>query len=239
MLSQKSVQCLTDLEGAFQNLCELLEDKAISDRFNSNFYLLMAQRCLTKEEVVLKIGCTEDEIYLLVNGVHRNVGRKSVIIFAGIASAFGVNPNTLLFVDLREKFDELIRSIEPKYHAIEEKQLEHGSLEEEDPDSRGLQELLKRTIDSLDLSVRTYNCLKKADLQAIADIIVREDSFKPKIGIMSIKNLGRKSRDEIKVVLTELGLTFGMRVENEGGKLVLFRPSGEKITKISQLHRID
>lgn len=67
---------------------------------------------------------------------------------------------------------------------------------------------LKRSIDELELSVRSYNCLQAAEIKTIADLVSKEESE-----MLRYKNFGRKSLAELNEKLAELGLHFGMDVE--------------------------
>ncbi len=71
-----------------------------------------------------------------------------------------------------------------------------------------LLELLSRPVDELELSVRAYNCLKNADIKTIGDLVVRSEAE-----MLKTKNFGRKSLNEIKELLAEMGLTLGMKVD--------------------------
>ncbi|HWR90635.1 MAG TPA: DNA-directed RNA polymerase subunit alpha [Dissulfurispiraceae bacterium] len=76
-------------------------------------------------------------------------------------------------------------------------------------------ENLMKNIDELELSVRAYNCLKNANIKTIADLVQRTEHE-----MLRTKNFGRKSLNEIRDILTTMGLNFGMRIENsdaEGG----------------------
>lgn len=65
------------------------------------------------------------------------------------------------------------------------------------------QKLLGKTIEEMEFSIRSYNCLKRAGIQNVGDLIkLSEDDM------LKIKNLGRKSLDEIKEKLAELGLSL-------------------------------
>jgi len=63
----------------------------------------------------------------------------------------------------------------------------------------------------LELSVRSYNCLKNANIQTIGDLVQKTESE-----MLRTKNFGRKSLNEIKELLSSLGLTFGMRFDSQG-----------------------
>ena len=68
--------------------------------------------------------------------------------------------------------------------------------------------VLEMTIDDLDLSVRSFNCLKRAGINTVADLAQKTED-----DMMKVRNLGRKSLDEVKKKLEELGLS--LRQENE------------------------
>ena len=62
---------------------------------------------------------------------------------------------------------------------------------------------LNMTIDDLDLSVRSYNCLKRATLNTVSDLTAKSEE-----DMMKVRNLGRKSLKEIKEKLESMGLGF-------------------------------
>ncbi|MEK1307182.1 DNA-directed RNA polymerase subunit alpha [Limosilactobacillus fermentum] len=65
------------------------------------------------------------------------------------------------------------------------------------------EKVLDKTIEELDLSVRSYNCLKRADIQTVKDLTERTEA-----DMMKVRNLGTKSLDEIKLKLAEFGVGF-------------------------------
>ncbi len=69
-------------------------------------------------------------------------------------------------------------------------------------------ENLLRSVDELELSVRSANCLKNADIHKIWQLVSRSESE-----MLKTKNFGRKSLNEIKDVLSEMGLSLGMKME--------------------------
>jgi DNA-directed RNA polymerase subunit alpha len=74
---------------------------------------------------------------------------------------------------------------------------------------RRLNENLFRRIDELELSVRSANCLENADIKYIGELVQRTEAE-----MLRTKNFGRKSLNEIKEILTEMGLSLGMRLES-------------------------
>jgi DNA-directed RNA polymerase subunit alpha len=75
-------------------------------------------------------------------------------------------------------------------------------------------DLLDRPVDELELSVRSYNCLKNADIRSIRDLIKRSER-----DMMHTKNFGKKSLTEIKDMLHGMGLDFGMDFDEQGNPI--------------------
>ena len=78
-------------------------------------------------------------------------------------------------------------------------------VEEVDEDFTVFHSTLSRPVDELELSVRSYNCLKNADIRTIRDLVQKTEPE-----MLKTKNFGKKSLQEIKEVLAEMGLTLGM-----------------------------
>jgi len=91
-------------------------------------------------------------------------------------------------------FDE---KLEPK---PDKKSEDHGVPE--------FNENLYRSVEELELSVRSANCLKNADINKIYQLVSKTEAE-----MLKTKNFGRKSLNEIKEVLTEMGLSLGMKLE--------------------------
>ncbi len=70
-------------------------------------------------------------------------------------------------------------------------------------------ENLFRSVDELELSVRSANCLKNADIRYIGELVQKTEAE-----MLKTKNFGRKSLNEIKEILAEMGLSLGMQLEN-------------------------
>ena len=71
-----------------------------------------------------------------------------------------------------------------------------------------LDSILVKRIDELDLSVRSTNCLKNADIMTLRDLVARTER-----DMLETKNFGKKSLDEVHHLLESYGLSFGMDVE--------------------------
>ena len=74
-----------------------------------------------------------------------------------------------------------------------------------------MNEVLNRSVEELELSVRSYNCLKNANIQTIGDLVQKTEAE-----MLRTKNFGRKSLNEIKEILAGLGLSFGMKFDAQG-----------------------
>jgi len=72
-----------------------------------------------------------------------------------------------------------------------------------------LNENLFRSVDELELSVRSANCLQNANIKTIGELVQKTEAE-----MLKTKNFGRKSLKEIKEILAEMGLTLGMKLEN-------------------------
>jgi DNA-directed RNA polymerase subunit alpha len=72
-----------------------------------------------------------------------------------------------------------------------------------------LNENLFKTVDELELSVRSANCLQNADVRYIGELVQRTEAE-----MLKTKNFGRKSLNEIRELLTDMGLSLGMRLDN-------------------------
>jgi DNA-directed RNA polymerase subunit alpha len=94
----------------------------------------------------------------------------------------------------------------------------------EEPAERAMNqmnEVLNRSVEELELSVRSYNCLKNANIQTIGDLVQKTEAE-----MLRTKNFGRKSLNEIKEILGNLGLSFGMKFDSQGR---LVSPSGQPV----------
>jgi DNA-directed RNA polymerase subunit alpha len=72
-------------------------------------------------------------------------------------------------------------------------------------------ENLNRSVEELELSVRSYNCLKNANIQTIGELVQKTEPE-----MLKTKNFGRKSLNEIKEILAQMGLSLGMKIDEHG-----------------------
>lgn len=102
----------------------------------------------------------------------------------------------------------------------ESEEVEEYELEE---DMDRINENLYRSVDELELSVRSANCLKNAGIKLIGELVARTEAE-----MLKTQNFGRKSLNEIKDVLADMGLTLGMTLENFPDPEILRRIRGER-----------
>jgi DNA-directed RNA polymerase subunit alpha len=95
-------------------------------------------------------------------------------------------------------------SIFINFEETEETQYASAGSEEEP-----LNENLFRSVDELELSVRSANCLQNANIQLIGELVQRTEQ-----DMLKTKNFGRKSLKEIKEILQNMGLALGMKIDN-------------------------
>ncbi len=78
-----------------------------------------------------------------------------------------------------------------------------------DEDREAAIEKLGKSVDELELSVRSYNCLKNANIRTIGDLVQKTEAE-----MLKTKNFGRKSLNEIKEILGGMGLSLGMKIDH-------------------------
>ena len=77
-----------------------------------------------------------------------------------------------------------------------------------EPEEDNLSKVMEMTIEDLDLSVRAYNCLKRAGINTVSELVQRNQE-----DMMKVRNLGKKSLEEVEQKLQALGL--GLRPTEE------------------------
>lgn len=90
----------------------------------------------------------------------------------------------------------------------ETEEVEKRPVEDEEVNKPQLNENLFKTVDSLELSVRAANCLENANIKFIGELVTRTEA-----DMLKTKNFGRKSLNEIKDILAEMGLSLGMKID--------------------------
>src|SRR3954451_20645672 len=89
-----------------------------------------------------------------------------------------------------------------------------ASSDERKPEIRN--ENLNRSVEELELSVRSYNCLKNANIQTIGELVQKTEAE-----MLKTKNFGRKSLNEIKEILSSMGLSLGMKIDEHGNAVAV------------------
>lgn len=84
------------------------------------------------------------------------------------------------------------------------------AIDMERPSENRLNENLLKNVEELELSVRSANCLKNADIKTIGELVQKTEGE-----MLRTKNFGRKSLNEIKEVLSTMGLSFGMKLDGD------------------------
>ncbi len=103
-----------------------------------------------------------------------------------------LNKHLSIFVDLTEKADEEVKMPE------DEEKIENLSTVKD----------LEKTIEELDLSVRSFNCLKRAGINSVADLTEKTEDE-----MIKVRNLGKKSLEEVELKLKALGLSLRVKEE--------------------------
>jgi DNA-directed RNA polymerase subunit alpha len=108
---------------------------------------------------------------------------------------------------LRTHFDYFLSFEEPREEEEDDLEEKHDRLKE----------LFARSVDELELSVRSGNCLKASNIRTLGDLVMRSEAE-----MLKFRNFGKKSLNEISDILRRHGLHFGMSVrENEEGEYEL------------------
>ncbi len=94
---------------------------------------------------------------------------------------------------------------------INREEIEEAAVPQQSEQDK-LNEYLWRSVDELELSVRSANCLQNANIHYIGDLVQRSETE-----MLKTKNFGRKSLKEIKEILSTMGLSLGMKIDNWQG----------------------
>jgi len=92
----------------------------------------------------------------------------------------------------------------------EDVELEGELISREEKEKSEKEKILNKTIEELDFSVRSYNCLKMSNVNTLRDLV----NYSP-MEVIKIKNLGKKSLDEIKEKITKYGFVLGEKMHQE------------------------
>ena len=87
-------------------------------------------------------------------------------------------------------------------------QEEEQQVTPKDTESERIRKMLLTNVDELELSVRSHNCLKAANIKILADLVRKDEAE-----MLKFRNFGRKSLAELMDIVEEMGLDFGMDVD--------------------------
>ena len=111
---------------------------------------------------------------------------------------------------LKEHLDIFILNEEVDTGSVtQDTNVEQENNPEKDNNEDKIRELLSKSVEELELSVRSANCLKNAKIMTIGDLVQKSESE-----MLETKNFGKKSLNEIKAILEGMGLSFGMKVDH-------------------------
>lgn len=88
-------------------------------------------------------------------------------------------------------------------------QEEEQAVSQQDSEKDRIKKILLTNVDDLELSVRSHNCLKSADINILGDLVRKDESE-----MLKFRNFGRKSLAELMEIVENLGLEFGMDVDS-------------------------
>lgn len=112
-------------------------------------------------------------------------------------------------IDPEEAIREAARILHAQLSVFVELEPSRDNGKSKTSDGSGIDPILMRSVDDLELTVRSANCLKAESIYYIGDLIQRTE-----VELLKTPNLGKKSLTEIKDVLAEHGLSLGMKLEN-------------------------
>ncbi len=123
------------------------------------------------------------------------------------AEAFQIETDTK--IRILEEFERQGFQVSFSFDERENKLIVIDSKKMSSVKNEGIDPILLRPVDDLELTIRSSNCLKAENIYYIGDLVQRTE-----VELLKAPNLGRKSLNEIKEVLTTNGLSLGLRLEN-------------------------
>ncbi len=111
-----------------------------------------------------------------------------------------------------ERAARILRDHFTLFIQFQDEPIEESEEEEVDEEVMRMREKLDRSVDELELSVRSSNCLRQAEIRTIGDLVQKTEAE-----MLKYRNFGRKSLKEIMDVLTQMGLSLGMDVSAHYG----------------------
>ncbi len=206
----------SDLQG--DSAIEILEPEAPIATLSENGRLRMEMRVSTGRGYVSADKNFDDDMgigYIPIDSVHSPVRRVNYHVEAariGQATDYDrlvlevwtngtISPTDAVGLAATLLRDHLTIFVNAEHETALE-----GAADGELPEN--LAEYLNKSVDELELSVRSANCLKNAGIRTIRDLVARTEK-----DMLETKNFGRKSLNEIKDILRPMGLSLGMEIE--------------------------
>jgi DNA-directed RNA polymerase subunit alpha len=215
-VERKGKVTATDLQG--DSSIEILEPDAPVATLSENGRLRMEMRVSTGRGYVSADKNFDDDMgigYIPIDSVHSPVRRVNYHVEAariGQATDYDrlvlevwtngtISPTDAVGLAATLLRDHLTIFVNAEHETAFE-----GGADGELPEN--LAEYLNKSVDELELSVRSANCLKNAGIRTIRDLVQRTEK-----DMLETKNFGRKSLNEIKDILRPMGLSLGMEIE--------------------------
>ncbi|HEY3205254.1 MAG TPA: DNA-directed RNA polymerase subunit alpha [Thermoanaerobaculia bacterium] len=220
-VERKGKVTAADLQG--DSMIEILEPDAPVATLSENSRLQMEMRVSTGRGYVSADKNFDDDMgigYIPIDSVHSPVRRVNYHVEAariGQATDYDrlvlevwtngtISPTDAVGLAATLLRDHLTIFVNAEHETALE-----GGGEGELPEN--LAEYLNKSVDELELSVRSANCLKNAGIRTIRDLVQRSEK-----DMLETKNFGRKSLNEIKDILRPMGLSLGMELETVEAK---------------------
>ncbi|MEX0879840.1 MAG: DNA-directed RNA polymerase subunit alpha [Thermoanaerobaculia bacterium] len=215
-VERKGKVTASDLQG--DSAIEILEPDAPIATLSENGRLRMEMRVSTGRGYVSADKNFDDDMgigYIPIDSVHSPVRRVNYHVEAariGQATDYDrlvlevwtngtISPTDAVGLAATLLRDHLTIFVNAEHETALE-----GAADGELPEN--LAEYLNKSVDELELSVRSANCLKNAGIRTIRDLVQRTEK-----DMLETKNFGRKSLNEIKDILRPMGLSLGMEIE--------------------------
>ena len=135
--------------------------------------------------------------------------RKHIATFKKLnASGKGMDPQA---AEASEKAKKVINEVRP-YTDVKWMEIlletEIKEKEEKSAEKKRIKKILETPVDELELSVRAHNCLKRAEIGRLADLVSLKEAE-----LLKFRNFGKKSLTELRELVANQGLEFGMNVD--------------------------
>ena len=187
-----SMECVVQLGRGYMPAAQVKEQSTMGDTFGVIFvdaaYSPIINVKYTVEAARVQQRTDFDRLILDVT-TDGTVQPEEAVSYA----AKVLSDHLKLFISMRDQAEEL---------AAEEERQQQADA------TQALHEKLDKSIEELELSVRSFNCLEAAGIKTIRDLVQKTESE-----MLKYRNFGRKSLTEIKNILKDMGLRFGLTID--------------------------